>query len=123
MQDPSVGESPTRGNTRTNDMNRDLKCPKCYRTYRGEGFNGVCTEDCFKKKIKAILVEKENPFLPKVDRPLLTEEQMRIKKINEKWIEREPVNRKPQDSSKLERKRAWYEGDGKWTKRFQHVRG
>lgn len=85
----------------------------------------MCTEECFKKKIKEVKFEKVNPFLPKIERPLLTKEQMRIKKSNEKWLERtEPLNSKPQhmNNARLERARAWYGGD-LISKRFNHVRG
>lgn len=74
-------------------------------------------------KIKEIPVERVNPFIKIPDRSALTNEQIKINEINKRWVEREIPVSNPQDYKKLERKRAWYEGDGSWTKRFNHIRG
>lgn len=68
-------------------MQRDSKCGLCGRFYRGEGYEGVCTKDCFfvdqyskkfKKPVKRNVLYKKSPHSYNA-----------VNKANERWFNNE----------------------------------
>ncbi len=112
-------------------MNRDKKCPNCARTYRGEGFQGVCTEYCaFKQNNPNVFKQLKHITSSKyIKKPIPTtedSEKKRIAKINKRWVEREePLHSAPQheNGAKLARKAVFDDAPGSWIKRFIVMRG
>lgn len=112
-------------------MKDDKKCPNCSRIYRGEGFQGVCTEYCLFKMNNPKSYANPHKITPSKyvpGRKPITEEirKKRIEDSNRNWIEREePLYSKPQreNMEKLARKAAFDPGPGSWIKKFTPIRG
>ncbi len=110
-------------------MERDKQCPLCKRTYRGEGYAGLCTELCFEStrtkgdERKRILSEiKGNDEFTK------SGYQKKITKSNRKWLKKveisSPAPSKYAVLEKMLRKELYKDGDeGGWTKKYNGVRG
>lgn len=114
-------------------MEQDKKCPACKRTYRGEGYEGLCTSSCWftQNRPRTPLKKKENPFNQMTAKPQKvgkTPQQLReerLMKANKKWLDTPYVAEKPSKShigAKIERARLYDSGSG-WLKKFNAVRG
>jgi len=77
---------------------KNLKtCKKCNRFYRGEGYQDVCTEDCFFKKLSKSLHKKK------------VSKKTSIEKVNKDWEERDSEILKKQQLIRKRKKQAYIE--------------
>lgn len=108
-------------------MDADKKCSHCGRYYRGEGFEGLCTEYCHFTKMHPPKPRKKpykNKYLIKPEKPYVNPREANIKRINQRWLERAgpPVCRPKHSVNMLMCKDMGY-GESGWLKKFNSVRG
>ena len=110
----------------------DQKCSNCGKWYRGEGFEKVCTKDCFFAHEYARVHKKKRPApaniakKPSID---LYEKKKKTEALNQSWIARDSLEERKEARREINRridyelkKKAIYT-DPKWMKKLNACRG